>query len=385
MSWVLIEPGDVWSFRDGRPLLTGGGSLSRSIFPPAPFTMQGALRSLILGHSDVEWSAFREQSTPKAKALGQVIGHPASEGQSASLGAFSLYGPFLARKENGKWVRYSPLPADVRRTKTRIPQYFALQPSSNQVFETNWPVSDLKPLWPRLEENVEAVEEPRWLSEQALDDYLHNRPFGALLARELFSTEPRLGIALDYSQRRPLKGMLYQIEFIRPHEEVGLLVWLSDFVNLPDSQGAMRIGGEGRVAYYRTLKNDEIKVDAGTKQKVQRFKVVFLTPTWFDGGWQPTGGDAGWSKLLGHPVNLISASLGRSEHVGGWDIAAQGGRGWHKPIRTFVPAGSIYFFKTTEPMAPPSGPLCHTPVEEELPLDRLGFGQIAVGIWDWLS
>ena len=56
MSWMLIEPGDVWSFRDGRPLLAGGGSITRSLFPPAPLTVQGAIRSLILG-----WTAGKRR------------------------------------------------------------------------------------------------------------------------------------------------------------------------------------------------------------------------------------------------------------------------------------------------------------------------------------
>ena len=243
----------------------------------------------------------------------------------------------------------------------------------------------MKPLWPRQEENIEAIEEPRWLSDWALSDYLNNLPFSALPAGELFNTEPRLGIALDYTRRRPLQGMLYQIEFVRPDEEVGMVVWLSDFVDLPAPQGTMRIGGEGRSAYYRTLTDEEVKVDAGLKQAAQRFKLVFLTPTYFDGGWQPADGDAGWSRLLGGPVRLVSASLGRPQRIGGWDIAARGGRGWHKPIRAYVPAGSVYFFEANESMTPPSEPVCQTPSDEDLPLGRLGFGQAAVGTWEWLD
>jgi CRISPR-associated protein Cmr3 len=385
MSWILVEPGDVWSFRDGRPLLSGGGYITHSLFPPAPLTVQGAIRSLILGHSDVGWASFREQTTPQARALGQTIGYPASEGREASLGAFAMHGPFLARHEDGTWVRYVPVPADVRRTKQRPPSYFALQPVRGQDFAANWPVDSLQPLWPRQEDGLEVVEEPRWLSEWALDDYLNNLPFSALVADELYNAEPRLGIALDYSQRRPYQGMLYQVEFVRPKDQVGLLVWLSDFVNLPAPQGTMRIGGEGRSAHYRILPDREVKVDAGLGQAVHRFRLVFLTPTFFDGGWQPIDGNAGWSRLLGGPVRLVSAALGRPQRIGGWDIAARGGRGWHKPMRAYVPAGSVYFFEADQALAPPSGPVCQTPPDEDLPLDRLGFGQIAVGAWDWLD
>ncbi len=385
MSWMLIEPSDVWSFRDGKPMLTGGGYITHSLFPPAPLTVQGAIRSLILGHSDVEWAAFREQSTSKARDLGQVIGYPAQGERKASLGAFALRGPFLARLEQGKWLRYVPLPADVRRTKERAPRYFSLQPARRQDFESSWPASNLRPLWPYQEDGIEGIDERLWLSERSLDDYLHMRPFDVLPTRDLFDTEPRLGIALDYSQRRPLQGMLYQIEFVRPRDQVGLLVWLSDSVDLPSPQGVLRLGGEGRSAHYRALTDEEAKADAGLNQVPSRFKMVFLTPTYFDGGWQPTGGDAGWSDLIGVPVQLVSAALGRPQRIGGWDIAARGGRGWHKPIRAFVPAGSVYFFEADQPPELPLGSICQTPTDQDLPLDRLGFGQVAIGTWEWLD
>ena len=33
MTWLFIEPTDVWFFRDGRPFPTGGGHTARGIFP----------------------------------------------------------------------------------------------------------------------------------------------------------------------------------------------------------------------------------------------------------------------------------------------------------------------------------------------------------------
>ena len=385
MSWILVEPSDVWSFRDGKPMLTGGGYITHSLFPPSPLTVQGAIRSLILGHSDVEWAAFREQSTDEARSLGEVIGYPARAEQEASLGSFAIQGPFLARLEQGRWTRYVHLPSDVRRTKERTPRYFALQPTRRQDFDTGWPAINLKPLWPHQEGQIEGIDEGLWLSECALDDYLNMQPFNALPTTDLFHTEPRLGIGLDYSKRRPLEGMLYQIEFVRPHDRVGLLVWLDDLVSLPSPEGVMRLGGEGRSAHYRILPDQETKANAGLKQAPRQFKLVFLTPTCFDGGWQPAGGDDGWSELVGTPLRLVAAALGRPQRIGGWDIAARGGRGWHKPIRAFVPAGSVYFFEADQPPKLPIGPVCQTPASEDLPMGRLGFGHVAIGAWDWLD
>jgi hypothetical protein len=54
-------------------------------------------------------------------------------------------------------------------------------------------------------------------------------------------------------------------------------------------------------------------------------------------------------------------------------------------MRAFVPAGSVYFFEADEALTPPLNPVCQTPSDEDLPLDRLGFGQIAIGAWEWLD
>ena len=384
MTWVFIEPTDVWLFRDGRPFSAGEGHVARSIFPPTPMTVQGALRSLILGHSEVDWKDFQAQSTPEAQELGEVIGCPAGRGRSASLGNFLMAGPFLARWEEGQVVRYTPLPADVVRHADEG-YYFALCPAKGLPFKTEWPSAGLFPLWPEPTEEIEAPDPGGWLSEQVLHNYLQDKNFGPLEGEELFQSEPRFGIALDYKTRRPVEHMLYQAEFIRPRadpgSEVGLLVRLGPGVALPADEGLMALGGEARSARYRCLADSKVDVGAGMQTPVERLKLVFLTPAWFSGGWQPADGDAGWSRLLGSPVTLVAAAVGRPQHIGGWDIAIR----WHKPMYHYVPAGSVYFFESTQkPISPPAGPVTETP-DNQLPLGAQGFGQVAAGTWEWLQ
>lgn len=389
MTWVFIEPTDVWLFRDGRPFSAGEGHIARSIFPPTPVTIQGALRSLILGHSEVDWREFRDQSTPGAQKLGEAIGYPATHGRKASLGKFSMAGPFLARWEMGQAVRYTPLPADVvRHTKEGYPDHFALRPAKGLLFKTEWPMNSLLPLWPETTEDIEAPDPGGWLSEQGLDNYLQCKGFSPVQGEELFESEPRFGVALDYKTRRPVEHMLYQAEFIRPDAnpggEVGLLVQLGPGMKLPADQGVMTLGGEARGACYRQLDDSEIYVGANRQAPTTRLKLVFLTPAWFSGGWQPADENAGWARLLGAPVTLVAASIGRPQHIGGWDIATR----WHKPMYHYVPAGSVYFFQLDQevgqPITPPFGSVTETP-DNELPLSALGFGQVAVGTWEWLE
>ena len=298
-----------------------------------------------------------------------------------------MAGPFLARWGMGQAVRYAPLPADVVR-RADNDEHFALQPARGVALKTEWPKAGLFPLWPGQTEEIEAPDLGGWLPEQGLDNYLQGRGFGPLEGEELFRREPRFGIALDYGTRRPVEHMLYQAEFIRPNAspsaEVGLLVRLEPGVKLPADAGVMALGGEARAARYRQLDDSQVSAGAGLRTPAERLKLILLTPAWFSGGWQPAGGNAGWSRLLGSPIRLVAAAIGRPQHIGGWDIAAR----WHKPMYHYVPAGSVYFFElsqgTRDSISLPIGPVTETP-DKELSLSAQGFGQVAVGAWEWLE
>jgi len=383
MSWIFLEAMDVWLFRDGRPFSAGEGHMARSMFPPSPMTVQGALRSLILGHSAVDWQEFARQNTPEAQLLSGKIGHPSGNGRRAKIGAFSLAGPFVARREGEEVVRFTPLPADVvRRTGTN--EYLALRPIKNLPYETHWDNGSFYPLWPGTDEDVESPDSGGWLNESALHTYLNGKGFSPTPMTVLVQSEPRFGIQMDDETGRPTDQMLYQAEFQRPQADVGLLIELGEQVALPEPVGLLALGGEARAARYMVLESKQIKATAGLEQPTPLFKLVLLTPAWFSGGWQPANGNIGWSRLLGLPVKLISASLKRAQPIGGWDMAAS----WHKSMYHFVPAGSVYFFESVESTDKLAfnqlKPVTETP-PDELPLGAQGFGQVAVGSWEWLN
>lgn len=384
MSWFFVEPGDVWTFRNARVVL-GGGSIATSIFPPTPLTVQGALRSLILSASGVDWVDFRQQATSEAQEIGKIIGYPSWQGRDPSLGKFSMAGPFLARAEGGRIVCYTPLPADVRCTKERDRRCFTLQPSREVAFATNWPAANLFPLWTKEKAESEKPKLSEWLSERSLRAYLEGKGFAGLPAKALFVSEERLGIALDYSRRRPIESMLYQSEFIRPLEGVGLLFWLDEALSLPQEEGVLRLGGAGRPAYYRKVTAPAMVSLRDGQSKVTRFKIIFRTLAYFDGGWQPSPENGGWQALLGVDARLVAAAMGRPQRMGGWDVAGRSGKGLARPMYPYVPAGSVYFFESDQPVAPPQGPISQTPAGGSCPLTDLGFGQIAVGTWEWLD
>lgn len=103
--------------------------------------------------------------------------------------------------------------------------------------------------------------------------------------------------------------------------------------------------------------------------------MVLLTPTYFDAGWQPKGGD--WSKWVGGG-RLVSAALGKPQLISGWDVA----KNKPKPLRHYLPAGSVFFFEGGQwqghafTQSPPN-----EPDRKEPDFGAVGFGQVALGTW----
>src|SRR5262245_7753815 len=98
MMQLFLEALDVWLFRDGRPFGAGSDHRARSIFPPYPSVVLGAVRShqlILLGVDLADAAAIKD-----------------AVGDADDLRDLRLRGPCLARREEGRIHRYLPLPAD---------------------------------------------------------------------------------------------------------------------------------------------------------------------------------------------------------------------------------------------------------------------------------
>ena len=166
--------------------------------------------------------------------------------------------------------------------------------------------------------------------------------------------------------------------FVRLTDKAALWVEV-DGVNLA-SEGLLRFGGEGRVAHYKILNpplpplqsSDEIRQAIQSK----KFKVVLMSPAWFSGGWKPQDGD--WHYIFNAPVRLIAIALPRPQLLGGFDIA----QGKPKPLRSFVPAGTVYFFEADTPFELPHDfAFAETPDSVCGDWTRIGLGKVLIGRW----
>jgi CRISPR-associated protein Cmr3 len=373
MMRLFIEPTDVWLFRDGKPFDAGSDHRARSLFPPFPSTMQGAIRSKTLALSGVDLDDYAHRRS-SAEAIASVIGWP-GEG----FGRLQLRGPFIARRENDRIIRYFPRPFDLVQVENgKTSECKTLSPLIDSPFTNNAPES-LNPPWIRSSKKIEDAS--GWLSEDELLKYLNGETFILTHANDLFVRESRFGIKLNDHERRVDEGHLYEVEFIRPGKDVGLVV---DVVGLEcwPSSGFLAIGGEGRGAHYRRIdpSENEISVPGPNQNGKTCFKLYFATPAYFDGGWRPAGRNL--MSIFGKNVKFVSAAFDRPQMIGGAKIdkKSQSSGLFQKPMRRYLPAGSVYFLEADGQISYNGNPITETP-KDESDLGQIGFGQIFIGKW----
>jgi CRISPR-associated protein Cmr3 len=374
---LMIQPHDVLLFRDGKPFSAGTDIRARSLFPPTPFTIQGAIRARILFSSGTSPADYAQGTTPAAQKLRNLIGTP-----QGSYGQLRLQGPFLARQENGRWVRYFPLPADVVCLKGA---YTLLQPleDSRSRWQSNLP-DDLQMPWIRT---TERPEEARgWISEQELGRYLREGAPGKVLEEsEFVEREYRFGIAMERSRRTARESYLYLAEFLRLKENAAFWVEVDGITpaDLGGERGFLQLGGEARAAYYEVRESGLGSLLSPPNPLPDRFKVVLLTPAWFSGGWAPQNGN--WSLFFNGSVRLVSAIIPRYQAIGGAYVDDQRRRAaFQKPMRRFVPAGSVYFFEREGTASWAGKPFTETPSGEG-DYGQIGFGICVIGEWNYAT
>lgn len=369
MWQVFIEPNDVLLFRDGKPFVAGEDHRARSFFPPTPFTMQGLVRAKVLFDSRVNLIDYAH-GAPSAQDVIQKIGTP-----SGSYGRLRLRGPFIVRRSNdGRITRYFPLPADVVRGDGKL---VSVKPLFDSVFIDNRPVEGLRPLWARTHEPLQEIR--GFLAEEEFQKYLQGQEFSITEESDLVLREPRFGIALDYNRRSTQEERIYQMEFLRLREGVGLLLEVDGIEPFEPSKGFLQIGGEARPAYYEVL-SKPLEPLPLLNPLPRRFKVILLTPAWFTGGWQPQGGS--WEQFFTGNVQLVSAAISRAQSIGGAFVDDVQRRGnFQRTMRRFVPPGSVFFFESDGGATMKNRPFTETP-DHEGDFGQIGFGCTVVATWD---
>lgn len=395
MTWLEIRPQDVWLFRDGKPFAAGEDHNAHSMFPPTPLTVQGAVRQKISVSLGVSLGQYKNASRGliSTNEAADAVVHIGKHGDLWDVGKFNMAGPFVSLRTNKDMiVPLFPTPADLlKHNKTH--EFRISKPGQTLL-------SDLEGDYdfPEVIEDFENLP-GYWMPADTFEDYLagkvpdstvyneggadhqdNDEDQDALAAYQagkriwhnnlVYQSDNRFGVSTNALTSFREEGQLYNVQFVRPRRGVGLLVSISDEIPANLLAGAMTIGGEQRQANAEVVKN--VAIPARPTSVPKRFKVIFLTPAYFDDGWQPKNGD--WSTVFGHSVTLKSAALYRPLKIGGWNSEKGSARAMHH----YAAPGSVYYFETQEPFSPPDT-LTQDPDGINAP--ALGFGQYAIGQW----
>lgn len=347
---LFLTPEDVWLFRDGRPFDAASSHRARSLFPPYASVMQGAIRShqLILKGVDLQ-----DKSAIKAAV-----------GTADDYISLQMRGPFIAKYINDRLTRYFPRPADWFPVNEQSDKIHALTPVAHPAgIQANISDSDLPYLLLPPNFKPGKKEYGEWLSEIDLKIYLSGKEVTPIKSSELFMRESRVGIKLGSSTRATEQGMLYEAEFIRSLEHVGLYIEVQGYDDWPN-QGMLKIGGESHAASFQMVEVDDWETPP--KSLTGRFKVYFASPAYFRNGWLPSN----WKQFFGVEITPCAVALKGYDSVGGFDYVNHG----DKASQRYVPAGSVYFFETKDEI------VSIAPAFTEVG-SQIGLGQVMFAQW----
>ncbi len=357
VKWFFIRPFDTLFFRDARPFSAGQDNLAQSVFPPAPSTTYGAVRTASLIQAGVDLVKFKAD---------EVKNLPPAVGNKMQFGSLHLTGPILARREpSGVCLLFlSPLNLVYEEGSRERRLEFLIQDESSQNTVANGSQYTNLPLPLNLfvpEDRVTYAD--RYLTfDQALallcgivPDKLDN-----LISKEsLWKADNRVGIAQNKA-RSAEEGMLYSSQHIQINNHPGninrvggLAIKVIEGKDSLPSNGIIQLGGEKRFCEFQEISvaqptKFQIELIAEKILKNSRFFFWLISPAVFSNDEYPfipgfIDHHTLKGKLDDQQVELVACQIGRSVGIGGWNIVDN----VPKPMRRAVPPGSIYFFKLT--------------------------------------
>lgn len=347
-----VEAIDTLMFRDGRPFnqSDAGAGVARSIFPPYPPTLVGAVRMLLACQSGFENGG----SWPKAE-----LGDGVDWRSGGQLGKLRFSAPLVLRDG----VPLFPVPLFVALAADEVVR---LRPGAVRSCDLGPSVR-----LPEPEKNVTGLKlvENQWLDGKAMTKLLAGETVAKkdlVKAADLWESETRIGIGRDRENRVVNTGQLYLASHVRPRTDVSLGISVSELNKAPRRSTLQALAGEHRMAEFSVLQ-PPLALPAAPKDFPRgNYFVVLLSPAILDVLPMPNG------NLDRLPGKVVSACLGKPVRIGGWDSLRK------QPIAMTeaVPAGSVWFLSGRETKAIAALNGTHIGRATEW-----GFGQILVGKW----
>jgi CRISPR-associated protein Cmr3 len=345
-SFQLV-PDDLLFFRDGKPSSLGNDHYLRSVFPPYPSTLYGAIRSRRLVDESIELHRLsRDAWAELPESLRQELG------PWGGFGSLEMRGPWLVC--NGEPLLPAPLDLAIRRAPAsddappRATEVFRLSPWTNAPGEASHALAPLRPL-PEPTGSETDPEPPRdwWIRPAGLTAWqagAHPASHDLVHRSELWIDEPRTGVGLQADQRSGKDGLIYTFGFVRllPGVTLGFEVHGADL----KPHRRILLGGEGRTGW---IEEGPLLPQAPAPIAGAKLRIALVTPALWETGALPVGddGDDDSTGPKYRGATIEAAAVPGSLPVGGWDLA----KARPKPMRRAVPAGSVLFLDAGSPQA----------------------------------
>lgn len=322
---IRIAPLDTLFFRDGKPFEKGENTWADGTVIPNPTVLYGALRTAFATENDITFQELAE-----GKALDK--GNFKIQGIYFRIGGDNLLPlpldlveynkePSIKDAEKEK-KRYEVKPLSIERTeivssKQSIKNYFLVSKDKGvQVEELENGLIVTTELAKYLKGELEST------IAYKLNDHVKN--------------EPKIGIGRENDTKVSEDANLFRVDMKRGDEfQIGVTLYVDEKYNYGE---LVRLGGETKMVQLykprRPMKIHANQIDFSNGY----FKVYFSTPAILDDGTPATL----LESLIGRKPTLISSAVGKTLHIGGFDMAKKK----PKPMYKCVPAGSVFYYKT---------------------------------------
>lgn len=319
---LQLDPLDTLFFRDGRPFSMGEETYAEGLFPPAPATVLGALRSLwISSQLDQPGATLEDLARESLLKLNLDYFGLGIAGKPVFPAPFDLFFP---KKD---------APAKPMETIGKEAFISSCPPEVTHLFRGD------------VEEKTESIA-GQLLDETAMNQYLEGgtaKDFETLPLKNFVKKEHKIGIGRKDGQNLTEEGLLFRLIANRLENKDGerleFLVDVQgfDLPNFENSKTAvLPLGGERRSVMAK-IAVFQLPTTA-SKITGKLFKIWLLTPAPLD-NWYP-------AELLEKykGLKLVASAVGKPVAVGGWDVAKK----QPKPMRRAIPAGSVFLFEATD-------------------------------------
>lgn len=340
---IKMIPNDTLFFRDGKPFTMGDDTWGGCIFPPSPSVIYGAIRSMYIAQNG---GLEKFHNGDMKRKIGTRKDH----------GEFRIKTVYLSHSFEDNDITdsfYFPVPHDIVRSKENNNEHFRMSPERSNSSFNSMPDDISFLCTDSITDDVEPLD----------TDYLNQGVFSKKYALDFFDDsiktkeleyfivdEPKIGFKRDKNTKTTDEGHLYRIGLKRLKNGRAIYVYIEglekkDLIANNDEWGIMKLGGEGKTVRFKCLEDPGPDFFINKNKLVQsifqykRFKIYFMTPAIFENGWIPDFVDT--PDYPFDRIRLVSAAVGKSIQIGGWDIAAKRPKTMYKAI----PSGSVYYFE----------------------------------------